>query len=78
MKRSAYGIFFTIWMLGTAASVFAEDTITLNNGKIYKGDILFSNDTDYVISVNGEARWLPIVDIDKIDFGPKNPKKGTN
>ena len=47
------------------------DTITLRDGKSYHGDILFTNDSDYVVSIDGKPVHIPIADIQKIEFGPR-------
>lgn len=55
----------------TSAAWAGGDTIRLKDGKTYHGDILFTNNTNYVISVDGEAVDVPMSQIRTIEFGPR-------
>ena len=56
-----------ILLLLSSSAVFA-DTITTKDGKSTEGKILFQNDSEYWISVDGEVEKINISDIEKINF----------
>ena len=45
------------------------DTIETKEGTFYQGSILFHNDNQYWISVDGKVERIKISDISKINFG---------
>jgi uncharacterized protein YlzI (FlbEa/FlbD family) len=65
--RSAVIFAASILVFG-ASTAFADDVITMKDGKKYTGGILFHTETQYCISVNGKAERLNISDIKKIEF----------
>ena len=64
--------FLSLAVLCLASAAWAGgETITLKDGKQIHGDILYSNDHDYVVSVEGKVEKVPIMDIQKIEFGSR-------
>lgn len=55
-------------MLFFLNAAYAEDVITMKDGSTYRGSILFHTEHQYWISVDGEAKQVPILDIQKIDL----------
>jgi hypothetical protein len=70
MKRFIGMALFTLGMAGSAAVWAGGDRITLRDGKVYSGDILFHGDTYYVISTPSGSEHIEIADMAKIEFGP--------
>ena len=57
-----------------AGPVRAEDRIETKEGKVYKGAILFHNDTQFYMRVGTEIVRVNIADISEILFEPKLPE----
>jgi hypothetical protein len=70
-KRSFVGTALLAFGMGWSAAAWAGgDRITLRDGKVYLGDILFHGGTYYVIATGGGSERVQIADIAKIEFGP--------
>jgi hypothetical protein len=54
----------SVALLTHARMASADETIRLKNGKIYEGDILFWNDTQVAVSVDGKALCVDIADVE--------------
>lgn len=69
-KKCFVGILAMV--LSFAAPAWAGgDAILLENGQRLEGDIVFWNDTEFILSVKGELKEIPISGIRQIEFGPK-------
>lgn len=65
-------------LLLLAVPVFAgNDTITLESGKVYHGNILYWTSAQFVMAVDGkeEPERLNVAEIQTIQFGSKRPIK---
>ncbi len=57
-------------LFSASVALAGGDTLTLVDGKIVSGDILFFNDTECAISVNHKVESFQMNKIRRIDFGP--------